>query len=210
MPLRILLADDHHVVRQAFRVLLERQGFDVVAEAGDGSEAVRLAETHRPDVAVLDLSMPRLNGRDAASDILQRVPGVRIVLLTMHKDEHQVVGALRAGIRGYVLKSEASNDLIRAIQVVAKGQVYLSPGVSHAVVEAYLTGRNTPADPLAPRERAVLQLVAEGKTTKEIASTLGLSVKSAESYRARIMTKLDIHDTAGLVRYAIRHGLVEL
>jgi DNA-binding NarL/FixJ family response regulator len=209
VPLRILLADDHQVVRQGFRALLEGQGFEVVAEAADGREAVRLAETHHPDVAVLDLSMPHLNGLDAAADILRRVTGVRLVLLTMHKDEHQIVAALRAGIRGYVLKSQAAKELTQAIQEVANGGMYLSPGVSRVVVDAYLAGRSTPADPLAPREREVLQLVAEGKTSKEIASALGLSVKSAESYRARIMDKLDIHDTAGLVRYAIRQRLIE-
>lgn len=209
MPLRILLADDHQVVRQGFRALLESQGFEVVAEAADGREAVRLAEIHDPDVAVLDLSMPHLNGLDAAGDILRRVKGIRLILLTMHKDEHQIVAALRAGVRGYVLKSQAAKELTQAIHEVANGGMYLSPGVSRVVVDAYLAGRNTPANPLAPREREVLQLVAEGKTSKEIASALGLSIKSAESYRARIMAKLDIHDTAGLVRYAIRQGLIE-
>lgn len=209
MPLRILLADDHQVVRQGFRALLDSQGFEVVAEAADGREAIRLAEIHHPDVAVLDLSMPHLNGLDAAADIRRRVTGVRLILLTMHQDEHQIVAALRAGIRGYVLKSQAAKELTQAIQEVANGGMYLSPGVSRVVVDAYLAGRNTPADPLAPREREVLQLVAEGRTSKEIASALGLSIKSAESYRARIMAKLDIHDTAGLVRYAIRHGLIE-
>ncbi|HSL22780.1 MAG TPA: response regulator transcription factor [Vicinamibacterales bacterium] len=209
MPRRILLADDHQVVRQGFRALLERHGFEVVAEAADGREAVQLAEAHHPDVAVLDLSMPQLNGVDAASEILRHVPGVRVVLLTVHKDDHQIVGALRAGIRAYVLKTQAARDLTEAIHTVVKGEVYLSPGVSRAVVDAYLTGQSTPADPLTPREREVLQLVAEGKTSKEIASMLGLTVKSAESYRARIMDKLDIHDTAGLVRYAIRRGLIE-
>lgn len=209
MPLRILLADDHQLVRQGFRALLERHGFEVVAEAANGREAVRLADRHHPDVAVLDLSMPQLNGLDAAADMLRRVPGVRIVLLTMHKDEHQIVGALRAGVRAYVLKTQAAQDLIQAIQDVMNGEMYLSPGVSRAVVDAYLAGRNTPTDPLAPREREVLQLVAEGKTSKEIASLLGLSAKSAESYRARIMDKLGIHDTAGLVRYAIRRGVIQ-
>jgi DNA-binding NarL/FixJ family response regulator len=209
VPLRILLADDHQLVRQGFRALLERHGFEVVAEAANGREAVRLADRHHPDVAVLDLSMPQLNGLDAAADMLRRVPGVRIVLLTMHKDEHQIVGALRAGVRAYVLKTQAAQDLIQAIQDVMNGEMYLSPGVSRAVVDAYLAGRNTPTDPLAPREREVLQLVAEGKTSKEIASLLGLSAKSAESYRARIMDKLGIHDTAGLVRYAIRRGVIQ-
>jgi DNA-binding NarL/FixJ family response regulator len=209
VSLRILLADDHQVVREGFRALLESCGFQVVAEAADGREAVRLAKTHHPDVAVLDLSMPELNGLDAAGDIFRQVPGVRLVLLTVHKDEHLVVAALRAGIRGYVLKTQAAKQLTEAIQEVAKGGLYLSPGVSRVVVDAYLAGRIMPADALGPREREVLQLVAEGKTTKEIASAIGLTVKSAESYRARIMDKLDIHDTAGLVRYAIRQGLIQ-
>jgi two-component system, NarL family, response regulator NreC len=209
MALRILLADDHQVVRQGFRAVLETYGFEVVAEASDGREAIELADRHRPDLAILDLSMPVVNGLNAASEIMRRVPHVRIVLLTVHTEEHHVAAALRAGIRGYVLKSQAAGELIQAIQDVAQGGTYLSSKVSGLVVEAYLSGRTTPADLLAPRERQVLQLVAEGKTSKEIASLLGISAKSAESYRSRIMDKLDIHDTAGLVRYAIRHHLIQ-
>jgi two-component system, NarL family, response regulator NreC len=209
MALRILLADDHQVVRQGFRAVLETYGFEVVAEASDGREAIELADRHRPDLAILDLSMPVVNGLNAASEIMRRVPHVRIVLLTVHTEEHHVAAALRAGVRGYVLKSQAAGELIQAIQDVAHGGTYLSSKVSGLVVEAYLSGRTTPADLLAPRERQVLQLVAEGKTSKEIASLLGISAKSAESYRSRIMDKLDIHDTAGLVRYAIRHHLIQ-
>lgn len=209
MALRVLLADDHQIVRQGFRALLEREGFEVVGEAADGQEAVRLARAHCPDVAVLDLSMPQLNGLDAAREILKACPRTRIILLTVHTEEYQIVAALRAEIRGYVLKTQATDELVQAIREVAGGGTYLSPGVSRVVVEAYLAGSDLPRDPLTPREHQVLQLVAEGKTTKEVAALLGLSVKTAESYRARIMEKLDIHETAGLVRYAIRQGLLE-
>jgi len=208
MALRILLADDHMIVRQGLRALLERAGFEVVAEATNGQEAVALAEKHKPDVAVLDLMMPTLNGLDAGRQILQSGAKTAIVLLTMQTDEHHVARALRAGIKAYLLKTQASDDLVRAIRDVVRGQVFLSDAVSRVVVDGYLSGIAAPEDPLAPREREVLQLVAEGKTSKEIAEILGVSVKTAESYRSHIMDKLDIHETAGLVRYAIRRGLV--
>jgi DNA-binding NarL/FixJ family response regulator len=208
MPLRVLLADDHQIVRQGFRALLEREGLEVVAEATNGREAVRLAQTLKPNVAVLDLVMPLLNGVDAAREILQVCPGMHVILLTMHTEEHQIAAALQAGIRGYIVKTQAVEDLVHAIREVARGEIYLSPGVSRVVVGAYLGGR-APSDPLSPRERQVVQLVSEGKTSKEIAVLLGVTVKTAESYRTRIMEKLDIHDTAGLVRYAIRRGLIE-
>ena len=208
MALRILLADDHLIVRQGLRALLERSGMEVVAEAGDGHEAVRLAEQHRPDVAVLDLVMPNLNGLDAGRQILQKCDSTRIVLLTMQTEDHQVAAALRAGIKAYLLKTQAAEDLVEAIKDVMRGHVFLSSAVSRIVVDGYLSGTQAPVDPLAPRERQVLQLVAEGKTSKEIAALLNVSVKTAESYRANIMEKLDIHETAGLVRYAIRRGLV--
>lgn len=208
MALRILLADDHCIVREGLRALLERSGFDVVAEASDGHEAVTLATTHKPDVAVLDLVMPKLNGLDAGRQILQRLPATAIILLTMQTEEHQVATALRAGIKAYLLKTQAAEDLVDAIREVVRGHVFLSSSVSRVVVDGYLSGVQAPVDPLAPREREVLQLVAEGRTSKEIATLLNVSVKTAESYRANIMEKLDIHETAGLVRYAIRRGLV--
>ena len=209
MPLRILLADDHQIVRQGLRALLESQGFAVVGEAGDGHEAVRLTQTLRPEVSVLDVAMPQLNGLDAARAILRALPTTKTVLLTMHTEDRYVSEALKAGVRGYILKSQASADLIQAIREVARGMTYLSPGVSRAVVDAYLAKTDLPPDPLTLRERQVLQLVAEGKTTKEVAGVLGISVKTAESHRTRIMDKLNIHETAGLVRYAIRRGLVQ-
>jgi DNA-binding NarL/FixJ family response regulator len=209
MRLRILLADDHQIVREGLKGLLEREGFEVVGGAADGREAVRLAQELSPDVAILDFTMPVLNGLDAAREILRTSPRMGLILLTMHTEDHRVVGAIRAGIRGYVLKTQAAEELARAIQEVSRGGTFLSPGVSRVVVDAYLAKTDLPPDPLAPRERQVLQLVAEGKTTKEIAAELGLTTKTAESYRAKIMEKLDIHDTAGLVRYAIRQGLIE-
>lgn len=208
MSLRILLADDHGIFRQGVKALLEREGFRVDGEAADGHTAIQMAAQLTPDVVVVDLAMPLLNGLDAAREIIRVSPRTRTILLTMHAEDPYVARALQAGIRGYVLKSQAAEDLVQAIREVARGAVYLSPGVSQTVVEAYLAKRDLPSDPLTPREHQVLQLIAEGKTTKEVAALLGVSVKTAESHRMRIMTKLDIHETAGLVRYAIRQGLI--
>ena len=208
MAIRVLLADDHVIVCQSLKAVLEREGFQVVGEAADGREAVRLARALRPDVAVLDVSMPLLNGLDAAREIQKACPRTRTILLTMHGEDTYVLQALQMGIRGYVLKSQAVTDLVRAVREVSRGAMYLSPGVSAAVVEAYRTKKDL-RDPLTPRERTVLQLVAEGKTTKEVASLLGVSVKTAEYHRNSVMQKLGIHETASLVRYAIRRGLIE-
>jgi two-component system response regulator NreC len=205
---RILLADDHQIFRQGLRSLLEKAGHEVVGEASDGREALALAQTLHPDIAVLDLSMPLLNGIDAAHEIKRVAPRTRTILLTMYTDKEYVLRALQAGARGYVLKSQAAEDLVRAIRETATGEVYLSPTVAVSVVDAYLGKTGKKADPLTPRERQILQLVAEGNTTKEIARILGVSFKTAESHRNRAMQKLDIHDVAGLTRYAIRHGLV--
>lgn len=211
MPLKILLADDHQIVRQGLKALLQEEGFKVVCEASNGQEAIAMAREHEPDVAVLDLSMPILNGIVAAEEIRKASSSkIRIVLLTVHTERQYVLQAMRAGIRGYVLKTRAAADLIQAITDVANGLTYLSSGVSQAVVEAYLTKDDlAPQETLTPRELQVLQLVAEGKTTKEVASMLGVSFKTAESHRTRIMDKLDIHETAGLVRYAIRKGIIQ-
>ena len=208
MPLRILLADDHVIVRQGFRALLEREGLEVVAEAANGHEAVRLAGELLPDVAVLDFAMPLLNGLDAAKEIRRRSPRTRIILLTVHSEDHYVLEAVRAGVHGYVVKTQAAADLVQAIREIRGNAIYLSPTISRAVVEAYFDKVTPPGDVLSSRERQVLQLVAEGKTTKEIAGLLGVSIKTADSHRTRIMRKLDIHDTAGLVRFAIRRGLI--
>lgn len=209
MPLRILLADDHVIVRQGFRLLLEQAGFNVVGEAADGREAVKLAAESKPDVALIDLAMPMLNGLDTCREISKVSPSTRTILLTMYSEEQYILEALRAGVTGYLLKAKASTDLEQAIREVSRGAVYLSPGISRNVVQAYLHSGEPLTDPLSPREREVLQLVAEGKTTKEIASVLGISVKTVESHRTRIMAKLNIHETAGLVRYAIRQGLIQ-
>jgi DNA-binding NarL/FixJ family response regulator len=209
MSLHILLADDHLIVRQGLKLLLERERFNVVGEACDGREAVRLAQELRPDIALLDLTMPLLNGVDAGRAILQTCPKTKVVLLTIHTEQHYVLDALRAGIKGYVLKTKAAEELIRAIQEVSLGKLYLTPGVSEVVVQAYLAKTDLPPEPLSPREREVLQLIAEGKSTKEVAVVLGISVKTAESHRTRMMEKLNVHETASLVRYAIKRGLVQ-
>ncbi len=209
MKIRIVLAEDHEIVRQGFKSLLEKDGFEVVGEADNGQDAVRLTEQLRPDVAVVDIAMPILNGIDAAREILRLSPSTRTVLLTMFSEPHYVLEALRAGVRGYLLKTRTVTDLEQAIREVYRGAVYLSNGISRDVVDAYLAKRDLESDVLSPRERQVLQLVAEGKTTKEVASLLGVSVKTAESHRSRIMSKLDIHETAGLVRYAIRQGVIQ-
>lgn len=208
MPLQIILADDHQIVRQGLKALLEREGFKVAGEASDGHEAIRLAQRLQPDLAVLDLMMPSLNGLDASREIAKVSPRTRSILLTMYTEEPYILEALQAGMRGYVVKSQAVEDLVQAVREVNRGAIYLSPTISRAVVEAYLAKTDLPPDPLTPREREVLQLVAEGKSTKNIAEILGISVKTAESHRTRMMGKLDIHETASLVRYAIRRGLV--
>ena len=209
MPTQLLLADDHQIVRQGLKTMLEHEGFAIVGEAADGREAVKLAQSRHPDVAVLDLAMPGLNGVDAAREMLRSDPRLKAVLLTMYTEDPYVLEALRAGISGYVLKTQAAVDLVQAIREVMRGSIYLSPGVSRAVVDAYRHKSDLPPDPLSPREREVLQLVAEGKTTKEIGRVLGISMKTADSHRTRLMRKLGMHETASLVRHAMRRGLVE-
>lgn len=191
------------------RALLEREGYDVVAEAGDGREAIRLADECRPDVAVLDLTMPVLNGIEAGRAIREARPEVKLVALTEHTEDAFVLEALEAGFRGYVSKLKAVAELVRALEEVNRGSVFLSQGLSDVVVESYLGKVQAPKDSLTAREKEVLQLVAESKTTKDIARVLGIGVKTVESHRTRIMTKLAIHETAGLVRYAIRRGLIK-
>jgi len=209
MAIRIVLADNHELVRQGLKALLEREGFQVVGEASNGQEAVRLVPNVSPDVAILDISMPILNGLDAARELKKSSQRTRTILLTRHDEDQYVTEALRAGVRGYVLKNQAANDLVHAIQQVCRGEIYLSPSISRTVVEAFLSKTGLPTDPLTSRERQVLQLVGEGKSSKEIAALLGISLKTAESHRTRLMRKLDIHELASLVRYAIRRGLVQ-
>jgi two-component system, NarL family, response regulator NreC len=209
MPIRIVLADDHVLVRQGLKSLLEREGFQVVAEASDGQEALRHVESLQPDIAVMDISMPTLNGLNAAREVKRASPKTRTILLTQHDESQYIRDALEAGVKGYVLKSQVASDLVLAIRQVSRGQVYLSPGVSSAVMEAYQSKSEKSKNPLTSRERQVLQLVAEGKSTKDVASLLGISVKTAESHRTRLMQKLDIHETASLVLYAVRRGIVQ-
>jgi len=210
MPIKVVLADDHVLVRQGIKSLLEREGMQVLAEASDGQEAVRQVEKLNPDVAIMDIGMPLLNGMDAARALGRSAPKTKPVLLTQHDEDQYVSEALEAGVKGYVLKSQVANDLVLAIRQVLRGDVYLSPGIASAVMAAYRTKSDRPANPLTTRERQVLQLIAEGKSTKEIAAILGVSVKTAESHRSRLMQKLDIHETASLVRYAVKRGLVQV
>jgi DNA-binding NarL/FixJ family response regulator len=204
-----VLADDHVLVRQSLKALLEREGIQVTGEASDGQELVHVASKLRPEVAVVDISMPLMNGLDAARELQKSAPKTKTILLTRHDEDQYVLEALRAGVKGYVLKNQAANDLVHAIHQVCRGGFYLSPGVSQTVVQAYLSKTDVPPDPLTARERQVLQLIGEGKSTKDVASLLGVSTKTAESHRARLMRKLDIHETASLVRYAIRRGLIQ-
>jgi two-component system, NarL family, response regulator NreC len=209
MPIRVVIADDHTLVRQGLKSLLEREGIQVVGEAQDGREVMELAAKHSPDVAVIDVGMPILNGLDAARELKRCAPKTKAILLTRHDEDEYLIEALRAGAKGYVLKNQAASDLVQAIRLVCRGQVYLSPGMSSVVVNAYLSKAELPVDPITSREREVLQLIAEGKSTKDIASLLGISVKTADSHRSRLMRKLDIHEVATLVRYAVRKGLVQ-
>lgn len=206
--LRVLLADDHQTLREGLKALLERQGLQVVAEASDGRAAVEAARTLRPDVVVLDVAMPVLNGVDAAREIAAASPQTVVILLTALADARFAFDALRAGVRGFVDKSQGADELLRAIREVWEGGLYLGPGASQAVVDAGLAADAQRRDRLTPREQQVVRLVAEGKSTREIAEELGISVKTAEFHRARLMEKLNIHTTAGLVRYAIREGMI--
>jgi two-component system response regulator NreC len=208
VTIRLVLADDHVLVRQGLRKLLEGAGFVVAGEATDGREAVRLVRSQNPDVAVIDIGMPQFNGLNAALELGRSHPHVRLVVLTQHDEPQYVAEALRCGVKGYVLKNQAARDLVRAIEGVSRGEVYLSPGVASAVAEAYVS-RDQTVNGLSVRERQVLQLIAEGSSTRDIAAQLGISAKTVESHRSKLMRKLDIHDTAGLVRYAIRRGVTQ-
>jgi two-component system, NarL family, response regulator NreC len=209
MAVRVLLADDHPIVLQGVRAVLEREGFEIIGEASDGREAVRLCERLYPEVAVLDVSMPLLNGIDAAHEIRKNHPHTKTVILSMHTEDKFVLESLRAGVSGYVLKKRAPEELVRAIREVCKGEIFLSAGICRTVVQAFINKTELASEPLSDRERHVLQLVAEGKTSKEIASILSISPKTTEFHRSNIMEKTGIHNTAGLVHYAIRQGLVD-
>jgi DNA-binding NarL/FixJ family response regulator len=208
MPVRIILADDHAMFREGLRLLLERAEFKVVGEAENGVDLIALARSLRPQVVVTDLSMPLMNGIEAAAAI-RRELGIPGILLTMHTDAQYVLRAMSTGLMGYVLKSKASACLVEAVREVAAGNVYLSPGASNTVLRGMLT-KTEVEEPLTARERQVLQLIAEGYTTKEIAHFMTITVRTGESHRASLMDKLNIHNTAGLVRYALKQGLAQL
>jgi DNA-binding NarL/FixJ family response regulator len=211
--IRVLLADDHTLMRAGVRALLdEMPGCEVVAEAGDGYEALELLRLHRPDVALMDIDMKRMNGLEAMAAAKREFPNLHVIMLSMHSEKQYVMQALRDGASGYLLKDAATVELELALTVVMKGDVYLSPGVSKQVAEGFVREAET-ADPVAlltPRQREILTLVAGGHNTKEIAFRLGLSTKTVEAHRTQLMERLDIHDVAGLVRFTIRAGLIKL
>jgi two-component system, NarL family, response regulator NreC len=212
--IRILLADDHQLMRSGLRVLLEQQAdLTVVGEASNGREAVALVASQRPDVLVMDIGMPSLNGIEAAAQIMQSHPEIAIVMLSMHSDESYVLRALRAGAKGYLLKDSAEADLIRAVHSVAGGKSYFSPAVSKVLLDDYVrklkrSGTEDPYDLLTPREREVTQLVAEGKSNKEVAQLLNLSAYTVETHRSNIMKKLNLHGVPELILYAVRKGII--
>lgn len=207
--LRILLVDDHALVRAGMRSLLrELPEVEVVAEAADGAEALAVAERERPDVVLMDIAMKGMNGLEAAARMRERLPGVKVVILSMHTSEEYVLLALRAGAAAYLIKDSATSELELALKCVMRGETYLSPAISRQVVDGYVQRVGAGPDPLTPRQRDVLKRIAEGRSTKEIAYDLNLSVKTVETHRAQIMERLGIRDVAGLVRYAMRAGLV--
>ena len=212
-PIRVVIADDHKLVRAGIRRLLEEvPDIEVIAEAGDGREAIRLVEQHEPDVVLTDIGMPVLNGLGVTQHLARTFPNIRVVILSMYEDEAHVYGALRAGAAGYLIKDAAPAELKLAIRAVAQGGIYLSPPVAKIAINEYdsRVSAGPSIEKLSTRQKQVLQLIAEGKTTKQVALELNISVKTVETHRVRIMERLDIHDIAGLVRYAIRVGLVEL
>jgi DNA-binding NarL/FixJ family response regulator len=209
--LRVLLVDDHALVRAGIRSLLqELPNVEVVAEASDGAQALQIAEREQPDVVLMDIAMKGMNGLEAAAKLRERQPGVKVVILSMHTSEEYVLLALRAGASAYLIKDSATAELGLALDSVMRGETYLSPAISRQVVDGYVqrVGSGAGADPLTQRQREVLKHIAEGRSTKEIAFELTLSVKTIETHRAQIMERLGIRDVAGLVRYAMRVGIV--
>jgi DNA-binding NarL/FixJ family response regulator len=212
--IRILLADDHSLFRAGVHALLSNvAGVKVVGEADTGRKALEMVRTHMPDVVLMDIAMPEMNGLETTTRVTKEFPGVRVIVLSMHAGEEYVMQALRAGACGYLLKDAATSELELAVRAVARGETYLTPTISKRVIDDYLmrtTGSQGPVDQLTKRQREILQLIAKGYTSKEMAQMLNLSPKTIETHRTQLMKQLDIHDVAGLVRYAIRVGLVTL
>lgn len=212
--IRILVADDHGIVRKGLRFLLDRQpGMEVVGEASEGRESVRLCEELTPNVVIMDVAMPKLNGIDATAQIIKNNPNIGIVILSMHADESYLVRALSAGAKGYLLKDSAEVDLVRAVQVVAQGRPFFSPQIAQSLLEDYVRalqqrGLQDSYDLLTDREREVLQLLAEGKSNKEVATILDLSTYTVETHRTNLMHKLNLHNTAEIVLYAVRKKII--
>ena len=216
MGVRLLLADDHEIVRKGLRALLEAEpGWEVAAEAVDGRDAVEKAHQLKPDIAILDISMPALNGLEAARQIVKSGSSTKVLVLTMHDSDPLIQQVLEAGARGYLLKSDAARDLVTAVEALRRNKTFFTPKVAQIVLEGYLGKHNSESLPeggsfrLTGRQREIVQLLAEGKSSKEVASALGLSVKTAETHRANIMRRLDCHSVTALVRYAIRNHIIE-
>lgn len=213
-PIRILLADDHVVMRRGLRLLLETQpGFSVIGEASDGRKAIEAAKTLLPDVVILDIAMPILNGAEAAQRINEELPNIAIIMLTMHSDESYVLRALRAGAKGYLLKDSAESDVMEAIRAVSVGKTFFSPEISRILMEDYVReirrrGVNDSYETLSSREREVLHLIVEGKANKEVAALLNISPYTVETHRRNLQEKLNLHNFAELVLYAVRKGLI--
>lgn len=213
MTIRVLIADDHAVIRDGLRLLLEAHAdIRVVGMAANGRDAVRLAASERPDVAVFDIAMPELNGIEAAEQLRQACPGAQVVILSMHASREHILRALQAGARGYLLKETAGDEVAAAVRAVHEGRRYLSQKIADAVIEDFTSGIRaaSPLDSLTAREREVFQLIAEGKSSAEVAAALSLSPKTVVTYRSRIMQKLGLDDLAALIKFAIQHGLISL
>jgi DNA-binding NarL/FixJ family response regulator len=212
--IRILICDDHGIVRKGLRLQLEqREEFEVLGEAADGREAVRLAEELAPDVVIMDIAMPNLNGIDAAAQMVKRNPELRVIILSMHSDESYLTRALTAGVKGYLLKETADLDLYRAVQAVAQGKVFFSPAMANTLLEDYMRqlqqrGLQDSYDLLTDREKEILQLLAEGKSNKEVAATLDVSTYTVETHRTHLMQKLNLHSSADIVLYAVRKKII--
>ncbi len=210
-PIRVVVADDHTIVREGLVSLLRDGGCDVIAEAADGLEAVEKVVQLRPDVVVMDMTMPRLSGLEAVRRIHDELPEIRILVLTVHEEEEYIIPMVRAGAAGYLVKDSATGELLSAVRALNAGQAFFGPQAAKVLAEQYQNPNADPGDPygsLTPREREVFHLVAEGKTTKEIARVLEISVKTAENHRSRVIEKLRVQNTAGLVRYAVVHGFL--